>query len=107
MVIIDAEDQETPQAVIRLLPEAHVIRQAQPDGVANALLLARPFLDDVVVVTLGDLFLDGTLGAMPARASLVFWRSAPVSETQKNFGISANADGFVSEVIEKPVVVMD
>src|SRR5437762_2818469 len=47
LVIIDAQDDETPLALTALLPTARVVRQAQPDGVANALLLAEPFLDDV------------------------------------------------------------
>src|SRR5439155_6499801 len=59
IVIVDAQDDETPHALTALLRTAQVIRQAQPDGVANALLLAEPFLDDVALVTLGDLFLDG------------------------------------------------
>ena len=45
IVIVDAADTETPDALRFLFPRARIIRQPQPDGVANALLLARPFLD--------------------------------------------------------------
>ena len=103
LVIIDAQDDETPLALTALLPTARVIRQAQPDGVANALLLAEPFLDNMVLVTLGDLFLDGAFAPFPRGPGLVVWRDAPAAETQKNFGVSLNADGSVSGVIEKPV----
>jgi NDP-sugar pyrophosphorylase family protein len=60
VVIVDAEDQDTPEALVDLLPGARVVHQPQPDGVANALLLAQPLLDEGAIVTLGDLFLDGT-----------------------------------------------
>ena len=103
IVIVDARDNETPLALTALVPAAHAIRQAKPDGVANALLLAEPVLDDLVLVTLGDLFLDGAFAPFPRGPGLVFWRDAPAAETQKNFGVSLNADGFVSGVIEKPV----
>jgi dTDP-glucose pyrophosphorylase len=102
VVIVDAQDRETPEALAVLLPEGHIVRQPQPDGVANALLLAQPLLDDLAIVTLGDLFLDGTLPAMPHEPGVVFWREAPPEETAKNFGITSRSDGLVSEVVEKP-----
>lgn len=103
VVIVDAKDTDMLEALSQLLPEARVVAQARPDGVANALLLARPFLDDLVVVTLGDLFLDGTLARLPGGPALVFWRDAPADETRKNFGISAGGDGLVVRVVEKPI----
>lgn len=102
VVIIDSQDDDTPNALRHLLPAARVIHQAQPDGVANALLLARPFLDEDVIVTLGDLFFDGTFGTIPRGPGLLFWRDAPAVETRKNFGIALRSDGRVAEVIEKP-----
>ena len=103
VVIIDAQDHDTPGALNQLLPNAHVIPQPQPDGVANALLLAQPFLDDVVLVTLGDVYWDGTFATLPRDPALVVWRDAPPAETRKNFGVSAGSNGFVVEVIEKPI----
>lgn len=103
VVVIDADDKDTPEALGHLLPEAHIVHQAEADGVANALLLAQPFLDDVVIVSLGDLFLDGTLATLPCRPALVFWREAPSTEIQKNFGLRTSSNGFVLEVIEKPI----
>lgn len=102
VVVVDAHDQDTPEALADLLPGARVVHQPQPDGVANALLLAQPLLDDVAIVTLGDLFLDGTFASIPREAGLAFWCDAPADETANNFGIAARADGFVSSVIEKP-----
>ena len=103
VVIVDDQDAETPLVVDVLLPRACVVRQARPDGVANALLLAQPFLDDVVVVALGDLFLDGEVAGLTREPALVFWREAPPAETRKNFGVTIKSDGSVSAVIEKPV----
>ena len=103
VVIIDARDEQTPQALRQLLPDACVVRQGDPDGVANTLILAQPNLDDVVLVSLGDLFLDGTLSRILIGPGLVFWKAAPLVELRKNFGITIGSDGIVSRVIEKPV----
>jgi dTDP-glucose pyrophosphorylase len=102
LVIVDQPDNETPLALARLLPAARVLRQPRPDGVANALLLARPFLDEVAIVTLGDLFLDGAIGPLPDADSLFFARDASADETRKNFGMALGQDGVVAAVIEKP-----
>jgi dTDP-glucose pyrophosphorylase len=102
VVVVDAQDQKTPEALADLLPGARFVHQPQPDGVANALLLAQPLLDDVAIVTLGDLFLDGTFASIPCEAGLTFWRDAPADETASNFGIVTRPDGFVAGVIEKP-----
>jgi dTDP-glucose pyrophosphorylase len=102
VVIIDAQDEETPGELARLIPGARLIRQAQPDGVANALLLAQPFLDDLAIVALGDVFLDGTFASIPQAPGLTWWRNAPAAETGKNFGIETTVDGVVADVIEKP-----
>jgi len=105
VVIVDAADAETPDRLKAVLPSAHVVRQPRPDGVASALLIAEPVLEELVVVALGDLFLDGTFEALPRDPALTFWRRATEAETAKNFGVRATADGFASEVIEKPVKV--
>lgn len=103
VVVIDAEDSYTPEVLRHVLPDAHIVHQARADGVANALLLAQPFLDDVVIVVLGDLFVDGTFATLPRRPALVVWREAPIGEIRKNFGLRTNSDGSVLEVVEKPV----
>ena len=102
VVIVDQYDAETPRAVQHLLPSARIIRQPRPDGVANALLLAAPLLDDRVLVALGDIFVDGTFAAFDTDAGLTYWVGAPALETVKNFGIATRPDGIVSAVIEKP-----
>jgi dTDP-glucose pyrophosphorylase len=102
IVIVAAHDLQTPEAVDRLLPGASIVRQSQADGVANALLLAAPFMDELVFVVLGDLFFDGSFATAPTGPALTFWHDAPESETQKNFGIKIRPDNLVHEVIEKP-----
>ncbi len=102
VVIVDGQDHETPAALAELLPGTRIVHQPRPDGVANALLLAQPLLDEVAIVTLGDLFLDGTFASIPKEAGLAFWRDASAEETAKNFGIIARSDGLVSGVVEKP-----
>jgi glucose-1-phosphate thymidylyltransferase len=102
VVIVDAQDTETPEALLDLLPGARVVNQLQPDGVGSALLLAQPFLDNLAIVTLGDLFFEGAFAPVPERPGLTYWPDAPAAETRKNFGISATSDGIVARVIEKP-----
>jgi dTDP-glucose pyrophosphorylase len=103
LVIVDQQDEETPRALRHLLPEARIVHQPQPDGVANALLLAQPLLDRMMIVALGDLFLDGTFAPFPVDAGMVFWSGAPVGEAAQNFGIATRRDGFASSVVEKPL----
>ena len=77
VVIVDAQDSETPAAVAMLTPQAQVVRHPEPGGVANALLLAEAYLDECVVVALGDLFLERRLRPVPADAdACVLARSA-------------------------------
>lgn len=102
VVIVSSDDDETPRAVARLLPGARIVPQPRPDGVANALLLAEPFLDDDLIVTLGDVFLDGPLSS-GAGPGLLVWQGASVDEIRSNFGVAATDDGLVSGVVEKPL----
>ena len=101
VVIVDAADAETRRVVDARLPGACVVAQPHADGVANALLLARPVLDRTVLVTLGDLFLHGTLSAVELRPSLVVWSEADATDVRQNFGVVFGA-GAVSRVVEKP-----
>jgi dTDP-glucose pyrophosphorylase len=102
IVIVDANDRETPAAIASLMPSATLVRQAQPDGVANALLVAEPLLDNMVCVVLGDVFVHGAIVPMPHTPALFVWRDASPVETRKNFGVSFDAAGVVRSVIEKP-----
>jgi dTDP-glucose pyrophosphorylase len=101
VVIVDSGDKETPHVATALLPGIRVVIQPEPDGVANALILAQPFLDDVVIVALGDLFIDGIFASIPQGPALTFWDEAPELETRKNFGIKVQ-EGLVTNVIESP-----
>src|SRR5689334_12659634 len=102
IVILDAEDRDSPEAVRRLIPAARIVRQPEPDGVANAILLAEPFLDERVVVVLGDVFLEGSLPILPTNAALMVWREAPATEVSRNFGVVSDRHGRVVRVLEKP-----
>ena len=102
VVVVDRGDELTPRALTSLLPNATIVRQPVPDGVASALLLARPFIDDVAIFTLGDLFLDGHFGDIPQRSSLMFWRGASPDAVTRNFGVVVGPDGAADAVVEKP-----
>jgi dTDP-glucose pyrophosphorylase len=102
VVIVDADDDATPRAVDALLPGARIVVQRQADGVANALLLAQPLLDETVIVTLGDLFLDGSFPAIDAHPGIALWPGATDADTRQNFGCVVT-HGIVSRAIEKPV----
>jgi dTDP-glucose pyrophosphorylase len=99
IVVVDAQDQDTPEALADLLPGARVVLQPQPDGVANALLLAQPLLTTCAIVTLGDIFLDGIVRIDPARGGIVVLVRRTAEETRTT-GIAACADGFVLGVLK-------
>src|SRR5438105_5501590 len=101
VVIVDADDGQTPRAVDVLLPGARVVAQRHADGVANALLLAQPMLDETVLVTLGDLFLHGVLAAIDPRPALVVSPAGGPADPRQHFGAVSAAD-VVSHVVEKP-----
>jgi choline kinase len=42
VVVVDAQDTETPDAPVDLLPGARVVNQLQPDGVAKRATLGQP-----------------------------------------------------------------
>jgi dTDP-glucose pyrophosphorylase len=103
VVVVDQADRRTPRAVRMLLPQAEVVGQPQPDGVASALLAAAPLLDDVSLVVLGDMFFAGRFAPFPRRPSLVYWCGASPADTRKNFAIATDPDGVVHAVTEKPI----
>jgi NDP-sugar pyrophosphorylase family protein len=103
VVIVDSSDRETPSVARALVPQASIVTQPRPDGVANALLLAEHLLDELILVTLGDLVIDGTLDLDVDSPTLVCWRQAPEHETRKNFGVAVTTGGGVKAIVEKPV----
>lgn len=104
IAIVDERDALTPAAITARLPRARIVRQPRPDGVANALLLAEPFMDDLVLAVLGDLVLNGRFCDLPDSPALTVWTGATAAETRKNFGV-ATAGDLVHQVIEKPTNV--
>ena len=101
IAIVDHNDALTPDAVGMKLRDARIVRQPRPDGVANALLLAEPILDDVILAVLGDLVVEGRFSDLPASPAVLVWKEAAAGDTRNNFGVAIN-NGTVRRVVEKP-----
>lgn len=102
VLVAAAGDDRVPRFAAARAPSARVIVQAEPDGVANAVLLALPHLEGPALVVLADIVLDGELGPPPPPPALVTWPAAPPEVTRKNFGVRVGTDGAPVELVEKP-----
>jgi glucose-1-phosphate thymidylyltransferase len=84
-------------------PEALIVPQPAPDGVANAILLTAPHVRDRALVVLGDLVLDGRFHTpFPTAPAVGIWPEAPAATTRKNFGVRLDDAGRVLAFEEKP-----
>lgn len=101
--IVAEEDDLTPRVVVELLGSGvTVVRQAVPDGVANAILLAMPHLHADALVCLGDIVVQGTFSPPPPSHSAVcIWKEPSSGAVSQNFGINV-VDGVVTQLVEKP-----
>jgi len=105
ILVAAAGDDLVPRFAAARAPSARVVVQPEPDGVANAVLLALPHLAGPALVVLADIVLDGELGRAPPPPALVAWPAAPPAVTRKNFGIRVAPDGAPVELVEKPAAV--
>ncbi len=104
IVITGHSDLVTPDYLASKVGSAGIcVPQAYPDGVANAMLLATPWILHDAIVVLGDVVLDGTFSPIPANGVCV-WPTAPVAATRENFGVWEQY-GKVLDLVEKPVDV--
>lgn len=100
--IVRADDPIVPAWVRENLPGATLVPQDKPDGVANAVHLALPHVEERAVVLLGDVYFSGAFSPWPAQGSALFaWPEASDQETRNNFGIRME-DATPVELIEKP-----
>lgn len=97
-----SDDASVPAWVADYAPGAKLLPQAAPDGVANAVALALPYLRSRALVVLGDSYLAGEFEAWPATGSaLCIWREADAAAIRANFGIRLEGADAVA-VSEKP-----
>jgi glucose-1-phosphate thymidylyltransferase len=103
VIVAAAGDPHVPAFAAAHAPEARVVVQAAPDGVANAVRLALPHLGGPALVVLGDVVLAGDLAApAPPPPALVIWRDAPAAATSRNFGVRLDTAGAPAALVEKP-----
>lgn len=102
LFVAAAGDPHVPALVRTLAPQATLLTQPLPDGVARAILLCHDLLHDPALVVLADTILEGTLELpLPAAPAVVVWPEAPAPATRANFGVALDGD-VVRDVIEKP-----
>lgn len=104
ILVYAATDPSAPAWARARLPRAILCPQERPDGVANALALARPLLDGPALFLLGDVVLEGAFPkAFPGAPAVAIWRAGPPEATRANFGVELDGDHIV-ELVEKPPV---
>jgi dTDP-glucose pyrophosphorylase len=97
-----ASDSLAPAFVRAHVPDAIVVLQPTPDGVASAILGAREFVSGATLVVLGDVLFDGCFEEpMPDRPALFVWPEATADATRANFGVCLQ-NGTATAVKEKP-----
>jgi dTDP-glucose pyrophosphorylase len=99
-----ASDPHIPAWVRAHVPKARLAAQEAPDGVANAVLAALPFLDGPALVVLGDLVvvLGALEGPAPVPPAVAIWPEGPAEATRRNFGVAIGEGGEVNALVEKP-----
>ncbi|VTR95694.1 glucose-1-phosphate thymidylyltransferase : UTP-glucose-1-phosphate uridylyltransferase OS=Natronococcus amylolyticus DSM 10524 GN=C491_18309 PE=4 SV=1 [Gemmata massiliana] len=102
IVIHSADDRSAVEWGTALKGGAILCPQEAPDGVANAVALARPHLTGPALVLLGDVVLAGTFpGPWPEPPAVGVWSEGTDATTVNNFGVQVR-DGHVDELVEKP-----
>lgn len=100
-----ASDPHAPAWVRAHVPGAVLVAQSNPDGVANAIALARPHLDSPALIVLGDVLLDGAFPPVfPEDPAIAIWREGPPEATRANFGVRVE-DDRITELVEKPQAI--
>ena len=83
---------------------AHFVQQEVQDGTAGAVRLARPFVDDELLIIFVDTLFDADLGAireLPAGDAGIIW--AKEVEDYRRFGvIVTDGNGYMTRIVEKP-----
>lgn len=91
------------------------VLDALPQGIARSLALAEPYVSDVCVVYLGDIFLlvddlDHALGMVASEALggvLLVKRESSPEAIQRNFAVILDNHGHVTRVLEKPTTLVN
>jgi glucose-1-phosphate thymidylyltransferase len=84
--------------------KAHFVEQKVQDGTAGAVQLARPYIDQDLLIIFVDTLFDADLGAireLPEGEAGIIW--AKEVEDYQRFGvIVTDGDGYMKRIIEKP-----
>ena len=83
---------------------AHFVQQEVQDGTAGAVRLARPYVDEELLIIFVDTLFDADLGAireLPAGDAGIIW--AKEVEDYRRFGvIVTDGNGYMTRIVEKP-----
>ncbi len=83
---------------------AHFVEQEVQDGTAGAVRLARPYVDEELLIIFVDTLFDADLGAireLPEEDAGIIW--AKEVEDYRRFGvIVTDGNGYMTRIVEKP-----
>lgn len=100
--VVAGDDEHVARFARARCPGAAIVRQAAPDGVANAMLCARHLVRGPALVVLGDLVLDGRLvEPWPPAPALAVWSGGDAASVRRNYGVRLRGE-LVEELAEKP-----
>ncbi|MDJ0810341.1 MAG: NTP transferase domain-containing protein, partial [Desulfobacterales bacterium] len=104
--VIPKSDNSIIEYVRGLRIKAEFVEQEKPDGIVNAMLLAKDkLMTNEGLFVLADIVLKGVIARewqiKPKNPSLFIWNQAPNSATGNNFGVEIDR-GKIVGVIEKP-----
>lgn len=79
------------------------IEQPSPKGIADALLMAEPQIQDDFIVLLGDCLVNGEL-EMPEsfHHGIGVWETDKQEHIKKSYSVEINTAGHLCKVVEKP-----
>lgn len=84
-----------------------VIEKGEPQGIAKALLLAEPFVQNNLIVILGDCLVNGAFITPKGMVQGVgVWETEREEDIKRSYSVETNGDKAV-KVVEKPTVLVN
>ena len=103
-IFVASYKHEQVLSFVKDMPICHEsIVEADPRGIANAILLAKDSVSESFIVVLGDCICHGEfLFPKNLEQGVGVWRTSKQEDIKRSYSISLAQSGVISDVIEKP-----